>query len=395
VAYLESWGDATAESPAGPKGIMQFSEATARQNGLRIFRTTRYRTVTEKRQVKGKRGKIITRTVTRKVPYTVVSRDERFQPERAVPAAAMYLAQMERKFGGRDWAVFAYHCGEGCVSNIQAIFSQTNEYKQGERSVARMFFAANPAHNRELYETLRYHMERDYSPTYWFRIMRAQSLLALYKEDPETFAKLTMEYKYQSNPSLRAPHRLSVWLKPEDLMYQTCDDIRRDMGTKLARAVDNPEYFGFTLRKSGPGAIGEGDPGNADVYMQASPAALGTLMYIAYETRRLHEELHPKGEKFVPIEVTSLVRPKNASDKGEAPTHCSGQVFDISSQNLPPGERECLQFVLDDIGWNGYLGFVQEANDSNTLHVGCAPGAREFFSKVFEESSAPAKPSAE
>ncbi len=30
VAYLESWGDANAVSPAGPKGIMQFSEATAR-----------------------------------------------------------------------------------------------------------------------------------------------------------------------------------------------------------------------------------------------------------------------------------------------------------------------------------------------------------------------------
>ena len=34
VAYLESWGDAKAESPAGPKGIMQISEATARTMGL-------------------------------------------------------------------------------------------------------------------------------------------------------------------------------------------------------------------------------------------------------------------------------------------------------------------------------------------------------------------------
>ena len=35
VAYLESWGDPQATSPAGPRGIMQFSEATARAAGLR------------------------------------------------------------------------------------------------------------------------------------------------------------------------------------------------------------------------------------------------------------------------------------------------------------------------------------------------------------------------
>ena len=42
IAYLESWGDAQAASPAGPRGIMQFSEATARAAGLRIVRTTRF-----------------------------------------------------------------------------------------------------------------------------------------------------------------------------------------------------------------------------------------------------------------------------------------------------------------------------------------------------------------
>ena len=30
-------------------------------------------------------------------------------------------------------------------------------------------------------------MERDFSPTYWFRIMRAKQLLGMYKEDPDRF----------------------------------------------------------------------------------------------------------------------------------------------------------------------------------------------------------------
>src|SRR5689334_15087662 len=43
IAYLESWGDPKAESPAGPRGIMQISAATAATMGLRITYQTRYK----------------------------------------------------------------------------------------------------------------------------------------------------------------------------------------------------------------------------------------------------------------------------------------------------------------------------------------------------------------
>jgi hypothetical protein len=113
---------------------------------------------------------------------------------------------------------------------------------------------------------------------------------------------------------------------------------------------------------------------------------VGTLMYIAFETRRLHDELKPKGEKFLPLPVSALVE---AQDSGrqvsrEALSHSSGQVFDIDYAGLPPGEMECLMFVLDDLGWDGYLGFIDEGRDS--LHIGCSPTAREFFATVFHDA---------
>src|SRR3984893_6838649 len=43
IAYLESWGDPKAESPAGPRGIMQISAATARMMGLKVTLVTRYK----------------------------------------------------------------------------------------------------------------------------------------------------------------------------------------------------------------------------------------------------------------------------------------------------------------------------------------------------------------
>src|ERR1039457_3524747 len=118
IIYLESWGDPNAESPAGPKGIMQIADATAHDMGLSIVHATRYKIWREKVLIKSKNKSTKPRykTVTHKDPYTVLVRDDRLVPDRAIPAAARYLAGLERKFGGEDWAIFAYHCGTGCVT---------------------------------------------------------------------------------------------------------------------------------------------------------------------------------------------------------------------------------------------------------------------------------------
>ncbi len=387
VAYLESWGDPKAESPAGPKGIMQISEATGRSMGLKVLYGKKFHVTTETRKVKLKNGRTVVRKSTRRTPYSVLLRDDRLYPERAVPAAAAYLAGLERKYGGRDWAIFAYHCGVGCVADFQSLVERSRLQQKGQATVARVFFSGSPVQNREIYEAIQHHMERDYSPTYWFRVMRAEQLLGLYKEDPSEFTQLISYYRNPDNPAIRAPHRLTVWLKPGDMMFRSCDDMRRDEGKHLVKAVDDPQAFGFALRKT---ALGADDVLNQDYYLQASPAAVGTLMYVAFETRRLYSKMETNG-KFVPLEVTGLVRPldhvaNGLAAKTEAASHCTGQVFDLDYSALPAKEREALRFVLDDLGWDGYLGFVEEAPNSGTLHIGCAPSVRDFFTRVFDEA---------
>jgi hypothetical protein len=391
IAYLESFGDPTAQSPTGPKGIMQVSGATAKAMGLRMIYTTKYHTVSERKAVKNKRGKIVYKTVKQKVGTPILLRDERLLPDKAIPAAASYLARLQQNLGGLDWAVFAYHCGPGCVGNMQTL----TERAQGMRkpiTVAQMFFGASPAYNRELYEEIHREMERDYSPTYYFRVMRAQQLLTLYREDVSTFLELASYYRYEPDPAQRAQHRLAVWLKQDDLLFQSCDDIKRDEGKRLARLFDDPEFYGFRLNTD---TIGAFDAANREYYLQATPAAIGTLTYIAFETRRLFDAMKPKGEKFEPLEVTSLVRPMDSMGlangaAGTGPTesmaHCSGQVFDVQYDRLPPGEKEALQFILDDMGWEGYLGFVEEAPNSGSMHIGCSPSSRAFFTDVYLEA---------
>ena len=385
IIYLESWGDPKAESPAGPKGIMQIAEATAHDMGLSILRSTRYKVTREKVLVKSKNKgtKPHYVTVVHKEPYTIVVRDDRLIPDRAIPAAARYLAGLERKFGGEDWAIFAYHCGTGCVSYMKDLTAHAQGVPKDEVTVARMFFSCSPSWNRDLYLAIQQQMLRDYSPTYYFRIERAAQLLGIYRQDPGELAALQQEYKnrFAAGPGPRAPHRLSTWLRPDDLIYRTGDDIRADHGTRLIKAVDSADFLGYSLR------LPALETAIAD-YSQAAPAALGTLTYIAFETRRLFEERNWPGESFVPLPVVALVEPvdyaRQLAAQHEAFAHSSGQVFDLDIGHIPAGELECLRFVLDDLGWSGYLGFVEDGADR--LHIGCSPDSREFFTNVWQEA---------
>jgi hypothetical protein len=208
--------------------------------------------------------------------------------------------------------------------------------------------------------------------------MRAQQLLALWRRDPLAFEALVDKYKSDFN-SQRAPHRLSVWLHRDDLVFHTSGDLVSP-GASLVRALDRPAYFGYELN------ILADSTSSVEAYSQASPAAIGALAYVAFETRRLYEAVTPA--PFRPLQVASLVEPEEyarQSTEREALAHVSGQVFDIDYSSLPPAELESLRFVLQDLGWNGYLGFVDVG--ANTLHVGCAPSARDFFTTVFEDAA--------
>ena len=80
MAYVESWGVANAESPAGPRGILQIAEATGKRMGLRIVYATRHRVTKTKTAVRNKHGKPVYRTVRHKETYTAMVRDDRLKP---------------------------------------------------------------------------------------------------------------------------------------------------------------------------------------------------------------------------------------------------------------------------------------------------------------------------
>ena len=134
------------------------------------------------------------------------------------------------------------------------------------------------------------------------------------------------------------------------MVFHSGDDIRADLGRKLVKALDRSEYFGYSLKLAGP----------EEFMSEASPAAIGTLAYIRSRrggclTRRSEGEIPTAaGNGTGGAGGTCDERPARGL------SHSSGQVFDIDYSALPPVELECLRFVFSDLGWAGYLGFVED-----------------------------------
>jgi len=92
VGLLENGGSDTAKSPAGALGVYQLMPGTARNLGL---------------------------TVNSKI-------DERRIPEKNIEAGMNYLAANYERFGDWGLATWAYHAGEGNVSNAVKIYAKAN-----------------------------------------------------------------------------------------------------------------------------------------------------------------------------------------------------------------------------------------------------------------------------
>ncbi len=233
VAYLESWGDAQAASPAGPRGIMQFSEATARAAGLRVVRSTRFQVTTSHQLVRSAKQRSI--RLSDRPPQNALHCDRSRRPlesrtrrnRRRTISGAPGDTSSADAIGPSSLITAAKAACRICLPLTEAAV----HHKQP--TVAEMFFAANPARHAELYQALQREMQRDYSPTYWFRIKRAEQLLALYQEDPAAFRELAEEYQNPIHPQRRAGDRLMVWLKSHDIFYRSPDDLRQAAGAEI------------------------------------------------------------------------------------------------------------------------------------------------------------------
>ncbi|OGF82287.1 hypothetical protein A3B18_03015 [Candidatus Giovannonibacteria bacterium RIFCSPLOWO2_01_FULL_46_13] len=177
IAFRESFCNPKAKSPTGPRGIMQFAKATARDEGLKIIQAVRIIKIIKKI----KQGKKTKKVVAKKKKPGKIIHDDRLKPHLAIPAAGQHLAWLRRFFNGSmEFAVAAYHSGAGAMGEMIHLAKQKMDGR--EPTLEDLFFRNSRDHNPKLYEAVLKNMKRDKSPKYPFRIEASERFLKTVRE---------------------------------------------------------------------------------------------------------------------------------------------------------------------------------------------------------------------
>ncbi|MBI5504360.1 MAG: hypothetical protein HY899_06140 [Deltaproteobacteria bacterium] len=165
----------------------------------------------------------------------------------------------------------------------------------------------------------------------------------------------------------------------------------------LVDVPDDPAGLGVHIRKSGNCPVGEKEHDlarRAKLYRLAKPAA-GLLYRIAAHLRET------EGSAFVPLQVSSLVRPWSYQKKlmasnanantiraGVPPTHVFGLAFDLPRGDMPAARERILQRYLDSLADAGTVVYFKEGKAQATFHVIAMPAAHEALEADFYELTA-------
>jgi len=411
IIFIESGGNPTAKSGTGPFGLMQLNKHMG--SFLNLIRKEVRKVKVKTRpptggasHAKGKgktkpKGNKKPQPKTKTVTRTVVV-DDRGNPKLSIPRAAQQLQDTARRYqrlyhlsekASQQFAVWEWHSGQPVVDKALEL---AKEGGMTDITLPKVFFLNSPGYNPKLFEFIQKDLGSDYGSTYWFRVMRAGQLLALYRKDPTAYVALMDKYKSNVPGVKKAASRLEIWYSLNG-SYQNLDDLKAAIASKgLVHPPNNPAYFSYALRMEDADGIGAQDPANRQFYATDPPAVVGALLYVAFETRRGWEQSHPTGEQFVPLEVTSMIRTAeyqrslhkvNGNSHTRFPSHTVGAV-DISFAHLPKGEEAWLRFVLQNLEFEEHVGYFDECKGQETKHFAPSPYHSDFFTAVYNEALA-------
>lgn len=415
--FIESCGRTDVQSPTGPRGIAQFTEASALEQNkflgkpvpsefvMVIQKIQKFRDVPRR----NRRGQILTdrngRALTRRVPYWEYVRDDRLDPVKSIHAMARRLLQRYEWYGAMDFAVAEYHMGAGRMNQLLSAYTGlnvvVNPTKRGQVAAkeviakrqlryAKIFFDNLPHYKRTTLQHIQRLERVDFSPTYFFRVQMAAGLLRFYRGEGGGSPALYEERrkKYEGARGL-----MWSFFTPDEQKRLMIEDLEalleaREMG-RLVPLPRNEQFFGVRPRLIGRSPIGQADLKNQEQYVASEASTIGALLYVTSELR----QMDPTHCRI--IETNSLVRTLdtqgglrrggNRNAATELPTHVMAKAFDIPYLTLGRDCEENLEFLLDDLEDYGMIAYRKERNQ-RTFHVVPHPEFEQFFDKVYAEA---------
>ena len=308
--------------------------------------------------------------------------DARFDPGKALAGTVRYLTEALERLGRVDLAIVSYHMGIGNLTNVLRAYATAEAdadvptfVEEQELSWVRVFFDTAPDRNAPAHELLV--PLGDDSPTYYWRVLAAQEIMRLYREDPDRLRELDLLHtaKASAEEVLHPPSETERFADDVDLQ-EAWDDHT------LQPLPDDPRKLGFQVDRT-MGVLAPQLGQTPELYQGLRREALALLLYVAGRVKELSGATKP-------LEITSTVRDDAyqqllRKDNPEAThgysLHTTGYAFDVERRYESGEQARAFQFLLDDLTARGLIAWIREPG---AIHVTVASEAEELVPVMLE-----------
>jgi hypothetical protein len=287
--------------------------------------------------------------------------DERFDPEKALAGTIRYLSIARERLGRDDLAAVSYHMGIGNLTDVLRAYTGAGPevyvpdlVEELDLSWVRVFFDTAPDRNGAAHQLLA--RLGDDSPTYYWRVLAAQEIMRLWRDDAERLQELDLLHaaKASAEEVLHPPSETERFADAVDLQ------LAWETHT-LQPLPDDPARLGFAVdRTMGELAPELGQP--KELYRGLRAEALALLVYLGGRVQTLSGATQP-------LEVTStvrddayqrLLRDGNPEATHGYSLHTTGYAFDVRRRYESGQQAQAFQFLLDDLTARGLIAWIRE-----------------------------------
>ncbi|CAA9474998.1 MAG: GH23 [uncultured Solirubrobacteraceae bacterium] len=288
--------------------------------------------------------------------------DERFDPPKALAAAARYLKFARGELGRDDLAVVSYHMG---VGNLQSALSA---YGEDDISYARLYFDSTPLEHEQAYRKLA--ALGDDSATYLWRVEAAREIMRLYRSDPAQLDRISaLQTAKNSAEEVLHPRAETKPFRSPSALREAYDDgrlaaLRRTTLAKYGLRIDR-----------GMGELAPRLQRRKTTYRGLRPPALALLTYLGAGVKSISGS---EGS----LAVTSTVRDeryqrlllsRNREATPNYSLHTTGWAFDLLRTYRSKDQALALQFMLERLQSHNLIAWVREPA---AIHITVSADAR-------------------
>jgi hypothetical protein len=313
--------------------------------------------------------------------------DHRFAPRRALAGTVRYLTAAYQRLGSAELAVVSYHMGIGNLTNVIYAYTgtATDTYvpdlvEEDEITWAKLFFDTAPDRFSQAHGLLA--ELGDDSPTYYWRVLAAQEIMRLYREDEDELRELDLLHRAKSSHE-------EVLHPPSDTeRYADATDLRAAWDEGTLHPLPDDRSLGFAIDPE----LGELAPQldrPKTLYRGLRAEALAVLVYIGKRVREISESTRP-------LRVTSavrddeyqeLLRDGNPEAAHGYSLHTTGYAFDIRRRYQSGEQAQAFQFLLDDLTARGLIAWIREPG---AIHITVSEQAEALVKELLEPAPVPA-----